>query len=188
MWLLKRQRYCMWMCCSIVFKKTFHRHNHLKEPRSILTVYLVFPQHHHIYLLVLAETAECFGSRLFFLPLALEHQQRHSALEIGKDLCFRSFFKDLLSGQGQLLRIRVDAATNKSLQTYFPFQETKKVFALRHSEKGKHLTLKHSKVLKYFRFKKIKISINILSCGSSDPNVLTRKHPKRLFMDADRSD
>lgn len=62
-----------------------------------------------------------------------------------KDLCFRSFSEELFSEQGQLLRVTVDATTNKSLQTYFPFQEPGKVSALSHFEKEKQRILKDFK-------------------------------------------
>lgn len=84
-----------------------------------------------------AETAKCFGPLLFFLPLALEHQQTRNALEMGKQLCFRGFSEELVTGQGQLLRVTVVMTRSKSLQTYFPFQEARKVSALSHFETEK---------------------------------------------------
>lgn len=108
----RRQKHYMGDVLQHGLCKAFHSRSHGEELRSILTACVVFPQHHHIDSLVPAETAECFGPRLFFLPLALEHQH---ALEMRKDLCFRSFSEELLLGQGQLLSATVDATTNKSL-------------------------------------------------------------------------
>lgn len=130
----------------------FHRHRPCKVT---LTVCPAAPQCHHRCPLVPAETARGFGPRLFLLPV--EHQHPHCALEMRKDLGFRSFSETFLSEKGQLLRVT---------------QQTRAYRCIFHSRSPGNSALRHFKkqkwtIFKAFSFKTFKSHKNILCLKTS---------------------
>lgn len=85
----RQDRNITWGFTAAYFIKHFISAIAMSPSLSILTVYPAVLQHHRTHPLV---SAEYFGSKLFLLPLVLEHQHTRRVLETRKDFLLWELF------------------------------------------------------------------------------------------------